>query len=546
MPLVAAKCTQCGSALQVDDSKEAGICIHCGTAFITEKAVNNYNITHNYNTTHNTNTTQNITKIYQGNVVMGGEADKCFDELMAEGQKLLELDRQKQASKVFEKATFLEPKNWQAWFGYAKAGGEWTKIDGNDDYDDIPAFEKAFKLAPDNKATEQIVTALLQTMGSDFNEYSGYFKLLKQYGGVSDEIKSQIDNKQIGAKLKAIGFRIRDLISGGGNAGEYVDYFLDFDPIRYPDYSLSYANSKKLLDCVPSENQNIIWHAGNVLFGTQNENALANFKEVFNKGISETDKTELKEYARLYHTKYVSAFKLTNRANDTEKNTQLKVRMRIALFEHIDFQSAKASQDALFNGIKIKIIDGLKNGFKGYTFDLEKELNAISLKNEIWYICMAVTLFADERGGSGSKEWALFREHCYQNGITEEASDFIEEIYKIFTEDSKIVRGRININLMYLAKSFSTIYYALLRKSENNKEKFIHNSFIALYHQLWTGNYQEIPRMLKVLETKLGFNPKTIKKVEDEIASHKKYVDKGKADWHCDKFEATIKKILNS
>ncbi len=49
MPFVAAKCTQCGANIEVDDTKEAGICKYCGTAYITEKAINNYNITNNYN-----------------------------------------------------------------------------------------------------------------------------------------------------------------------------------------------------------------------------------------------------------------------------------------------------------------------------------------------------------------------------------------------------------------------------------------------------------------------------------------------------------------
>ena len=52
MGLVAAKCTQCGANIEVDASKEAGICAHCGTAFITEKVINNY-IIHNHNTVNN-------------------------------------------------------------------------------------------------------------------------------------------------------------------------------------------------------------------------------------------------------------------------------------------------------------------------------------------------------------------------------------------------------------------------------------------------------------------------------------------------------------
>ncbi len=47
MPLVPAKCTQCGSNLTVEPSQEATICPFCNTPFITEKAINNYNTTNN-------------------------------------------------------------------------------------------------------------------------------------------------------------------------------------------------------------------------------------------------------------------------------------------------------------------------------------------------------------------------------------------------------------------------------------------------------------------------------------------------------------------
>ena len=46
--MVAAKCTQCGANITIDDTKEAGICEFCGTAFITEKVINNYNTINNY------------------------------------------------------------------------------------------------------------------------------------------------------------------------------------------------------------------------------------------------------------------------------------------------------------------------------------------------------------------------------------------------------------------------------------------------------------------------------------------------------------------
>ena len=40
MALITAKCTQCGAAIEVEDTKDAGICNFCGTAFVTQKVIN--------------------------------------------------------------------------------------------------------------------------------------------------------------------------------------------------------------------------------------------------------------------------------------------------------------------------------------------------------------------------------------------------------------------------------------------------------------------------------------------------------------------------
>ena len=42
MPLVKAQCTNCNGMLEVDSSKDAAICPHCGTPYIVERAINNY------------------------------------------------------------------------------------------------------------------------------------------------------------------------------------------------------------------------------------------------------------------------------------------------------------------------------------------------------------------------------------------------------------------------------------------------------------------------------------------------------------------------
>lgn len=50
MPFVQARCTNCAANLEVDSAKEAAICPYCGTAYIVEKAINNFNTINNYTT----------------------------------------------------------------------------------------------------------------------------------------------------------------------------------------------------------------------------------------------------------------------------------------------------------------------------------------------------------------------------------------------------------------------------------------------------------------------------------------------------------------
>ena len=42
MPLLQAKCTNCGANLQVDAEKEAAVCPYCNTPYVVEKAIANY------------------------------------------------------------------------------------------------------------------------------------------------------------------------------------------------------------------------------------------------------------------------------------------------------------------------------------------------------------------------------------------------------------------------------------------------------------------------------------------------------------------------
>ena len=109
MALVAAKCTNCGAALQIEHSKEAGICPHCGMAFITEKAITNYNITNvNYNT-------QNVVKN-----IYGHEKTEAEDHIR-NGDVFILLGQYKEAQEQYWPAIKSNPANWQGWFGLAKS-----------------------------------------------------------------------------------------------------------------------------------------------------------------------------------------------------------------------------------------------------------------------------------------------------------------------------------------------------------------------------------------------------------------------------------------
>ena len=72
MPFVSAICTNCGATLKVDNSKDASICEFCGTPFIVEKAINNYNTTNNIS--------NSVVNIFGGNsadfVIRAGTLEK--------------------------------------------------------------------------------------------------------------------------------------------------------------------------------------------------------------------------------------------------------------------------------------------------------------------------------------------------------------------------------------------------------------------------------------------------------------------------------------
>lgn len=134
MPLVPAKCTECGASLEVNSEKECTICSFCGTPFITEKAINNY-VT-NHNATYNV--TENVTKIIYGN-----EKDEGSDHFNR-GLSHLKLKDYRSAHVEFVKACELSPENEEYWFYNFYAYFYWHKGSLSD------SIIKFFALADDS------------------------------------------------------------------------------------------------------------------------------------------------------------------------------------------------------------------------------------------------------------------------------------------------------------------------------------------------------------------------------------------------------------
>jgi len=142
MALVAAKCTECGANIEVDDCKEAGICNFCGTAFVTQKVINE----------NHTHVTKNITK----NVF--GKKGKSAENYCDDGETFLKLKDWEKAEEAFEEATTLEPRNYLGWFGLVKVYTE----NFSDLYDEVHEEYLVKALAVANEEEKRNIVSMLE------------------------------------------------------------------------------------------------------------------------------------------------------------------------------------------------------------------------------------------------------------------------------------------------------------------------------------------------------------------------------------------------
>lgn len=190
MPLVAAKCTQCGANLEVDSTKDATVCPHCNTPFITEKAINNYNTYQNYT-------------IANANIQLNDE--NSIEKRLENAEIFLTKVNDKQkALKLFQSVTNDAPGNYKGWWGIVRVETcEFTDID--------------ISISNYNALSEIVKSALNVAAGSELEKLNSVWeefslKVQSNFDKVTEEQRKRIENiNDIDRQMKEINDNINFL-----------------------------------------------------------------------------------------------------------------------------------------------------------------------------------------------------------------------------------------------------------------------------------------------------------------------------------------------
>ena len=154
MAFVPAKCTQCGANITVDDSKDAAICEFCGTAFVTEKVINNYqmNITNN-----------NI--FYGASVTVSGPN---VDNLYKAARTFRKNCNMSEALKYYNMILPEDPTSWEAFFycTYCKVAESYKHEIREAAQCIVICLDSVLDMIDEREKTDELKIAALREVGS--------------------------------------------------------------------------------------------------------------------------------------------------------------------------------------------------------------------------------------------------------------------------------------------------------------------------------------------------------------------------------------------
>ena len=107
MPIVQAKCEGCGGILEVDSSLKAAICKYCGSAYVVQDAINNYNSVTNVEYLH-----ANVVNVID---------DSSSKARLEAADTYLKLGKYDDAYKEYNTVSKLTPQDYRSWWGMVVA-----------------------------------------------------------------------------------------------------------------------------------------------------------------------------------------------------------------------------------------------------------------------------------------------------------------------------------------------------------------------------------------------------------------------------------------
>lgn len=108
MSFVSAQCPKCGGVSQVDRNLDADICKYCGSPFVVEKAIQNYNIV-NHNDIHDS-----VVNVYDGS--------SSIEVLLKRASDWKKIGEYWESNKVYAKITKQYPGDYRGWMGLLETG----------------------------------------------------------------------------------------------------------------------------------------------------------------------------------------------------------------------------------------------------------------------------------------------------------------------------------------------------------------------------------------------------------------------------------------
>ena len=112
MPMVQAKCENCGGILAVDSDLKAANCPFCGTAYIVQDSINYYNSTVNIDNSSIANVQANVVNIND---------ERTSEGRLKAADAYMQINKFDEALREYKEVTRLTPHNYRGWQGMIEA-----------------------------------------------------------------------------------------------------------------------------------------------------------------------------------------------------------------------------------------------------------------------------------------------------------------------------------------------------------------------------------------------------------------------------------------